>query len=150
MPATKRRTLLPQARALHREGVPATGIASSLGVSRRTIDRWRASDEGMGNSWDAGQTESPSRRLRRRVEERLLVLADAMDGDEHDLKLEDRMLKLCRVLDHLPTDEADIDSQFAWIRQFVTFCLHNLTEDEMPPIRRAVRLFLDDLKERNS
>ncbi len=150
MSVRKRKTLLPQARALHREGVPATGIASSLGVSRRTVDRWRERDEGMGNPWDVVQAEDPGQRLRRRVEERLLALADAMDGDEPDPKLEDRMLKLCRVLDHLPTDEADIDSQLAWARQFVTFCLHNLTEDEMPPIRKAVRLFLDDLKERNS
>ncbi len=36
--------------------------------------------------------------------------------------LEDRMLKVCRVLEHLSPDEKDLTAQLAGIRRFAAFC----------------------------
>ena len=44
----------------------------------------------------------------------------------------------------------DIMPQLVAMQRFADFCVRNLCEAEMPPVRKAVRLFLDDLKARHS
>ena len=61
-----------------------------------------------------------------------------------------RMLKVCRVLEHVRGDGADLDAQLEAIKRFAKFCLQNLNEEEMQHVRKAIRLFLDNLKEEHS
>ena len=60
------------------------------------------------------------------------------------------MLKVCKVLEYLRAGEDDLDAQLAAMKRFAGFCIRTLSEDEMTPVRKAIRLFLDDLKREHS
>jgi len=160
---SQKEMLLPRARALYAEGSTYDVIAESLGVSARTVRRWAAQDRAAGRPWrrDAERASSTSRpslprgegsaeALRARLRERLDYLVAQSELNPDDAKLDDRMLKLCRVLEHLHKEAADVDAQLEALERFTRFCLQNLSEDEMDPVRKAVRLFLDNLKEEHS
>ena len=59
------------------------------------------------------------------------------------------MLKVCRVIEHLDPDTDDPTIQLAVLKGFVNFCVRTLSEPDMPPLRKAIRLYLDDLKARH-
>lgn len=96
------------------------------------------------------RTPDASARLARRLEERLAVLVEKSEASPNDPKLEDRMLKVCKVLEYLRAGEDDLDAQLAAMKRFAGFCIRTLSEDEMTPVRKAIRLFLDDLKREHS
>jgi len=59
------------------------------------------------------------------------------------------MLKVCRVIEHLDPDTEDPGVQLAVLKEFVAFCVRTLSEPDMGPLRKAIRLYLDDLKARH-
>ncbi|MFW6189893.1 MAG: helix-turn-helix domain-containing protein [Planctomycetota bacterium] len=160
MPKCKREKLLPQARTLAAEGVPKPEIAAALDVAPSTIYRWAKRDAAAGRPWDEKDPPSPpapappapnsADRLYRRLQERLERLIDESDTDAKSANLENRMLKLCKVLDHLREQRDDLEGQLRAIKRFGSFCARRLPEDEMAPVRKAIRLFLDELKREHS
>ena len=60
------------------------------------------------------------------------------------------MLKICRVLEHLRDDGDELTACLKAMERFGTFCARTLVEEEMTPVRKAVRLFLDELKKEHS
>lgn len=163
MMQSRKQKLLPEAQALRDAGASTNEIAESLGVPPGTVRRWL--------SGEAGKHAPGTDGLRRKLEARLKELIEESEpqpqaagsdetktgkgkGDEakagksksDEAKVEDRMLKLCKVLEFLREDEDDITPQLDAMKRFASFCVRTLTEDEMPPVRKAVRLFLDNLK----
>ncbi len=63
---------------------------------------------------------------------------------------EDRMVKVCRVIETLSPGEDDLSGQLHAMQAFAVFCVRTLPECEMAPVRKAVRLFLDHLKREHS
>jgi len=62
---------------------------------------------------------------------------------------EGRMLDVCRVMERLHPDTDDPTIQLAVLKEFVAFCVRTLSEEDMGPLRKAIRLYLDDLKARH-
>ncbi|MCK4284172.1 MAG: helix-turn-helix domain-containing protein [Candidatus Brocadiae bacterium] len=167
--------LVPQARALYAEGSSKPVIAESLKVSVRTVRRWAQEEAAAGRPWRRGPSgsEEPPRpssraaaprrasggargpgslpeRLCRRLEERLEELMEKSKEADDDPRLEERMLRICKVLEYLRAEADDISAQLVAMKRFVTFCLRTLSEDEMAPVRKAVRLFVDALRKEHS
>ncbi|MCD6416729.1 MAG: helix-turn-helix domain-containing protein [Planctomycetes bacterium] len=160
MGTSRREELVPQARALRAEGVSKRGIAAALGVSFRTVQRWASQDAAAGLPW-MGDTAPPDtsldrpdltlkERLRRKLQRRLEQLVDGAEEDMKDQKSEDRMLKLCRILEYLDEDEDDPRAQLVAMERFAEFCVQNLSEAEMGPVRKATWLFLEELRREHS
>jgi transposase-like protein len=171
MAKSLRSRLFPQAQALIAEGVPRGVIAKSLDVNPSTLRRWVRESRGAvstpaalagavpaerpdsvapigrAEGGAAPSSDSSADQLSRKIEERLARLIETGDNDA---KTEDRMLKLCKVLECLRADEDDLDAQLAAMRKFARFCVRTLCEEEMTPIRKAVRLFLDELQREHS
>jgi transposase len=162
--------LLPRARALYAAGSDDGVIAASLNVSETTIRRWAREDEQAGEPWlrdggPDGPTRRPSDRthprprtrtragtdaLCRQLQDRLERLIQRSEEDLDDAKIEERMLKVCRVLESLRGEAADLDAQLELTKRFAAFCMRNLSEQEMDPVRKAIRLFVDNLREEHS
>jgi transposase len=148
--------LLPQARALYSAGADKDVIAEAIGVSRRTVRRWAKQDADEGRPWRRGQAPlqegpAPGRRarLRGRLEARLERLIEEGEIDPDGTRLEDRMLKICRVLDHLQ-EEDDLSAWLRAMERFAAFCTRTRSEAELEPIRRAVSEWMSHLKEEYS
>jgi hypothetical protein len=158
---------LVEARALYAGGATKPVIAEALGVSLRTIQKWAREDAMAGQAWGReGATGSPNAvppvpelssqdnttsadQLCRKLEERLARLIEAGDPAK-DARLEDRMLKLCKVLESLRASQDDVAPQLEAMKRFASFCVRTLSEDEMSPVRKAIRLFLEDLRKEHS
>jgi len=159
---------LPEARALYAEGLRYVEIARSLDLPPGTVRRWSTEERKAGRPWLRAGESAPSssgpepKRSRkgprsvdraalcRRLEARLARLIERAEDDLEDAKVEERFLKLCRVLDSLRGDAADLDAQMEAMKRFADFCMQNLTEDEMAPVRGPIRQFIDYLKEEHS
>jgi len=150
-------TLLPQdsvratARELYEQGLALDAIARSVKTSVVTLLRWRRDDEKQGQPWLRPGEPAPTDKMRLKLQQHLAALIDEAGkrkdkGRERYPTLEDRMLKTCRIIENLTPDTDDPAVQLAVLKRFAVFCVHHLTEDEMGPVRKAVRLFLDDLK----
>ena len=59
------------------------------------------------------------------------------------------MLDVCRAMERLRPDTDDPTIQLAVLKGSVAFCVRTLSEPDMPPLRKAIRLYLDDLKARH-
>ncbi|MHC4481667.1 MAG: helix-turn-helix domain-containing protein [Planctomycetota bacterium] len=151
---------LPEARVLFAEGVDKAAIARALGVSARTVRRWARQDALKGRPWEVAGEGGPlpdlpaaqqvpkdaalTARLCRRLRERLADLVETSEAEE------DRMLKLCRVIEHLREGGQDLMGRLETMREFASFCARNLPEEEMAPVRKAVSGFMNQLKEDHS
>lgn len=97
--------------------------------------------------------ESPTDRVCRVLEQRLDRAIDELSGCEpaaaEAAKLEDRVLKLCKVIEAMRHGRDDIGLQLSAIDRFADYCLQNLTEEEMQPVRTAISMFLEDLRREN-
>ncbi|NLW49843.1 MAG: hypothetical protein GXY85_03245 [Candidatus Brocadiaceae bacterium] len=149
-PGLSRAERMDRARVLEAEGVPTRVIAAAVGRSPDTIRRWRRAARAPAASTDGPRPARPGRaspaELRARLERRLAALVD--EGDEPEKGAEDRMLKICRILEFLQGAQ-DLDAQLRVVRDFAVFCLQALTEDEMQPVRKAIHMYLDKLKREN-
>lgn len=167
---SRKEELLPQARVLWAEGLTKAEVARALSVSLRTIRRWAKQDRDAGNPWRRGSELAPEpepaedelplvsgsseddlvERIYTKLQERLVKLVESDEEESDPKRLEDRMLKICRVLKELREDRDVIGQQIDAVHSFGAYCLRTLSEDEMQHVRRAIRLFLDDLKRENS
>ena len=158
---------LAEARALYAEGLSFAATAEALALPVGTVRRWASEERRAGRPWvrageeappaGAGPKPGPRRRrgversvLCRRLEQRLALLIERAEDDLDDAKVEERFLKLCRVLESLRGDAADLDAQLEAMGRFADFCMQNLTEEEMAPVRGPIRQFVDSLKEEHS
>ena len=147
------------ARDLYSQGQSLDAIAQTLKVSVMSLLRWRQQDMEMGRPWVcADRSEEPQAQLRVLLSSQLemhlaALMREALwprkKGRPRYPTYEDRMLKVCRVMEHLRPDSDDLTAQLEVMRGFARFCVRTLSEDEMGPVRKAVRLFLDDLQARN-
>jgi transposase len=152
------------ARDSYGRGLPVNAIAQTLNVSVMSILRWRQQDMEAGMSWtgparpqsaESGAAEPQLRELlRSQLQTHLAELVrQALNAESKGRAryptVEDRMLKVCRVIEHLDPDTDDPGIQLAVMQGFAAFCVRALSEQEIGPVRKAVRLFLDDLKARH-
>ena len=156
------------AREMYRQGQALDAIAQALNVSVVSLLRWRKQDASKGRFWEGPKVnggtdpdkgefsrEQPDLRgiLRNQLETYLAELvAEATRASKKDdprPTYEDRMLKVCRIIETLSPGGDDLSPQLAAMKAFATFCVRRLPESEMAPVRKAVRLFLDDLKARH-
>jgi transposase len=155
--------LLPQARLLDMEGLDKAAIAAALGVSRRTVQRWAKQDAGAGKAWRqdvdrrraarlatmgiaSADPEEVTARIRCRLEARVEKLMAKVDKDVEGSALEDRLLKICKVLDYFRPRGDDPSSVLHAMKRFASFCTCNLSEEEMGGVRKGVRLFVESLR----
>ncbi len=152
MPRSEREDKAPEARALYAAGATKAVIARSLDVARSTITHWSKQDADAGRPWERDAEPMQRGRLRALLEQRLADLAKQDDGTDAKAAAasEDRMLKICRVLDHLDDESDDLDSCFNAMERFGGFCVRNLSEADMDRVRRAITLFLDELRREHS
>jgi hypothetical protein len=85
----------------------------------------------------------------RRLEQRLADLVDLSLDAEQTGRIEDRMLKICRIIEFLRGGD-EIGAQIDAMEAFAKFCLRTLSESDMQPVRMAITRFLDELKRENS
>ena len=83
------------------------------------------------------------------LEQRLADLVARSINEPDKAGAEDRMLKICRVLEFL-READDLEAQLRAIKGFAAFCMQTLTEDEMPPVRKVIHLFLEKLRRENA
>ncbi len=148
MARSEREDKAPEARALYAAGATKAVITKSLDVARSTITHWSKQDAAAGRPWERDAEPMERGRLRALLEQRLADLAKQDDGTDAKAAAasEDRMLKICRVLDHLQDEGSQLDALVDATLRFAKFCRRNLSEDEMGPVRKAVRLFVEHLK----
>lgn len=157
----KRKRLLDQARVLYAEGAATSVIARAVGVAPATVRRWARKAAQAGAPWQrearprphCNQACRPARTaeadLRHMLEQRLADLV-ARSAEEPDKPgAEDRMLKVCKVLEFLRGAD-DLEAQLRAIKGFAAFCVQALSEDEMAPVRKAIHLFLEKLRRENA
>jgi len=174
MAESRRQRRLAEARALYEAGTPPDVIARSLGVARSTVRRWARDEARAGRPWascrpplprqdpppsptnppggsPAGQAGGApeTERLCRLLEGRLGDLI-RQSAQEDNPKLDDRILRLCKVIEHLKATGDDLDALLAAMNRFASFCARSLAEEELAPVRAAVRQFLDELKREHS
>lgn len=154
MSRSKKARHLDEALALRREGLSPGQIAAALPVSASTVRRWlraeRQAPSPETERPEPDRTEPSAERLRRKLEERLERLIEESEVDQGNARLEDRMLKVCKVLEFLRGEGDDVAAQLEAMDGFSDFCVRTLSEGEMTPVRKAVRLFLDELKRKHS
>jgi hypothetical protein len=85
----------------------------------------------------------------RRLERRLADLVDRAPDAEQSGRVEDRMLKICRIIEFLRSGD-EIGPQLRAIHNFASFCIRTLSESDMGPVRMAVTRYLDELKKEHS
>jgi len=143
-----------QARALRAAGARTAEIAAALGVSPSTVRRWARQDARADEEVGAPERGHPARRpvdrLILKLERRLAKLVENEDEKAEPARIEDRMLKLCKVLDYLRAGRDDLTGQLEAMRGFAAFCLQNLPEPDMDPVRKAIRLFVEQLRKEHS
>ena len=150
-----------QARALYAEGTAVPVIARAVGVSAGTVRRWKRRDAEGDCPWRSEVEAAAGRpcacaggghdagRLRRMLEEHLSALAERSAANPDKPGAEDRMLKVCRVLEFLRNAD-DVESQLQAMKRFAAFCVRTLPEGEMAPVREAIHLFLEHLRRENA
>jgi len=154
-PRPRKHKLLPQARALYQQGLTQKEVAAALGVVERTIARWSSEDRALGRPWtratddDVGieVPESAADRVYRRLERRLEeLIGEGADPEGQDAAAEDRALKVCRVMEFLRRERDELSAQLEAMRRFASFCVSNLSEEEMLAVRKAVCMFIEEMR----
>ena len=115
---------LNNARAVARDlsqGLRLGAIAQTLKASVMSLLRWRQQDMEMGRPWaSADRSEEPQAQLRALLSSQLemhlaALVRDALwprkKGRPRYPTYEDRMLKVCRVMEHLRPDSDDLTAR---------------------------------------
>lgn len=143
-----------RARALYVEGAGLSEIARALNLCQNTPGRWKKSDRAQGISWEMLRQDringAPSAVLRR-LEDRLAELVhQGLSGDPDDAPSEERLLKLVRIIEGYKKLAGSISTHLSVMGTFARFCAGQLEREEIAVVRKAVELYLDDLKRKNS
>jgi hypothetical protein len=144
--------------------LPVTPLSRRLPPSVMSPSGGVKQDREAGMPWTRPEqaqpagSEAPGTDLRPRLRSQLeahlaRLVRQTLNADKRGRPrgpaLEDRMLKVCRVIEHFDPDTDDPTVQLAVLKGSVAFCVRTLSEPEMPPLRKALRLYLDDLKARH-
>jgi hypothetical protein len=81
-----------------------------------------------------------------RLEEHFAGVVGKLNIGEKGHKVEDRALKVTKLLSFMDERGDDSEADLRAMKRFVEFCLQELTEDEMQPVRKAVRLFTEHIR----
>ena len=140
-----------RARQLYEQGSALDAIARSVKTPVMSVLRWRRDDETKGRQWLRPGEPTLQEKMRARLYRHLDVLIEAAESRRKQTRaryptLEDRMLRVCQVIEHLAPDSDDLTAQLLALQKFAAFCVRTLSEEEMGPVRKAVRMFLDELK----
>jgi hypothetical protein len=135
--AAERRQLIDEARVLYEAGATTETIATSACVSPSTIRRWARKAKAAGAPWQR-QASTPPRRSQASVPP--AAARPDTPATAGDLRT---LLEFLRGAD-------DLEARLRGMKDFAGFCVQTLTEDEMPPVRKAIHMFLDKLKRENS
>jgi transposase-like protein len=85
----------------------------------------------------------------RRLEARLSDLVDQTLDAEQSGRIEDRMLKICRIIEFLRGGD-ELGATLRAMKDFAAFCIRLLPESEMRIVRMVIARFLDKLKKEHS
>lgn len=92
-----------------------------------------------------------SREQRDRIASKVLDHLEVLIDSEIMLKgsgqFEARMLRAARVLQCIETEGPELVQRLKAMNHFATFCVSNLTEEEIQPVRVAISRYLDKLKD---
>jgi len=155
--ATKKQKLLHRARRLYARGLHRCEIADALGVTTETIRRWEHYDADHGRDWDEARRSRDRRRpalVIERLENAFAQLLSHRKRQEEAGKgkkrLEDRLLKLLRVIELYKKTRDDSQVYLDAMEDFVAYCVENVPPEDMEAIRSAVNRYIDHLKRENS
>ena len=156
MPLSKQE-LMPKARAKYARGLSPDEIAASLGVSVRTVKRWRKAGADAGADWDeqrdAERARDP-RAILRAIESRLEKLAapkDKKEGAEGEKEMPpatwfDAMMKGINSLEKAYDLYGDLDMKMNAIEGLVAWATEHASLDDFATLQRLVPAYLADLK----
>ncbi len=153
----KKRRMLHRARRLYARGLSMREVAAALGVSVGTVHRWSRSDAEQGRDWKQARRERDERRpglVIERLENAFAQLLRHRNQQEAagkgEKRLEDRLLKLLRVIELYRETRDDTDARMTALEDFVAYCVEHVPPEEMQPIRGAVNRYIEHLKRENS
>jgi len=140
-----RRELMAQAESMYvREGAKLQDIASSLGVHRSTMTRWRQ----QGN-WDAKRAEflqnSPAAALdllKRQRERMIREAGDEAPGPAYA----DALYKLSTTIERMESKAEAVGPVLDAMDRFARHARLNIPDEQMPVIQDAVQQFLDAVR----
>ena len=166
-----RSLLIDRARDLYAYGMELSEIARVLGVGADTLSEWRMFDRDRGRCWDEEREQvhshSPERVLRA-LERRFaaLVLDHEKAGDtketkeqedevrkhdsaKDDKEIEGRLLNMVRIITGYRKTAGELTGQMRTMQELAVFCTENLPPEDLPPVRRALEMFVNHLREEN-
>ena len=153
----KRRKLIHRARRLYARGLSRREVGAALGVNRTTVQDWARYDAERGRDWQDARRRREQRRpglIIDRLEDCFARLLSHKEEQENagkgKKKLEDRLLKLLRVIELYKKTREDGEMQLAALEDFVAFCVRQVPADDMEVIRGAVNSYIEHLKRENS
>jgi len=156
MVSKKKRSLIGPARDLYARGETTNEIAHILGVHPGTVRNWANGDRNTDNDWDRLRDEHRKMRpelILRRLKLRFALALQGKTGEGEnatDANLEDRMLKLIRIIEGYRNTVGDVSPRLAVMEEFAAFCAGNLGESDVHTVRNAVNRFLGHVKDQTS
>jgi transcriptional regulator with XRE-family HTH domain len=153
----RRRKYIHRARRLYARGLSRKEVAEAVGVAKSTVQRWARHDARQGRDWQDARRRCQQRRptlIIERLEDCFARLLSHKEEQEQagkgKKKLEDRLLKLLRVIELYRKTRDDSETQLAALEDFVAFCVRQVPADDMEVIRGAVNSYIEHLKRENS
>jgi hypothetical protein len=86
---------------------------------------------------------------REKLEEHFHKVVQDLSPEEKGYKSEDRALKVTKLIAFMEERADRTEASLRAMAGFVRFCLRELTEEEMQPVRKAVRMFTEELRRSN-
>jgi len=153
----KKRKMLHRARRLYARGLSMREVAAALGVGLGTVQRWSRHDAEEGRDWKEARRERDDRRPGLVIERLENAFAQLLrhrnrqeDAGKGKKRLEDRLLKLLRVIELYRKTRDDTDERMTALEGFVAYCVEHVAPEEMKPIRGAVNRYIEHLKRENT
>jgi transcriptional regulator with XRE-family HTH domain len=141
-----------RARELYADGLSQAEVADVLGVATNTVQRWSAEDD---VDWGALRKERAGTRphavlrtLKRRFARLAVEAREASSGGRR--VPEDRLLKILKVIDKYTDLTAGVAGRLEAIEDFLRFCVDRLPEEEVSPVRGAVRRYVNHIRRENA
>lgn len=137
--------LIPEARDMYIAGASVSEIADSLNVNRHTIASWKRKETGADSDWDSRKTAYQRRSPRfllgiLEVRRESLILDIADGADEH---VEDRLVKLQKVIDRIEAKLDDPQSTLDAIEDVVGYCVAHQSEERLATLRAILEDYAD-------
>lgn len=144
--------LLAQARVLYAQRVLMQEIADSLGISLRTLHRWKAADAKAGLDWDGRRAERDRQDphvLIRILEDRLATVAAAEIKNSEAGAWADTLQKISNVLNRERERVGDLSVVLGVLSGLAAWVHEHLSDEDLRDISRIIDAYLSDLKEQS-